>query len=209
MAEDDPKEEPWEHDLEDAEPFDHATSSSAPGRRRGAPALYGIMAEFDNPSDLVAAARRTYQEGYRRINGYSPYPIEELSEAIGFTRTSLPLIVLIGGTLGGLGGFFMQYWMAVIDYPLNVGGKPFNSFPLFIPVTFELTVLFSGLIAIAVLFARHRMWLFSKKRVCARVTDDRFVLVLKQSDASFDIDKAVKLFSRHHAINVEEGDQFV
>ena len=101
MAEDDPKEEPWEHDLEDAEPFHHAPSGSTHGRGRGAPALYGIMAEFDNPSDLVAGARRTFAAGYRRINGYSPYPIEELSEAIGFTRTSLPLIVLIGGISAG------------------------------------------------------------------------------------------------------------
>ena len=74
-------------------------------------ALYGVMAEFDTPTDLVAAARRTYEAGYRRINGYSPYPIEELSEAIGFTHTSLPLIVFIGGVVGGLSGFFMQYWM--------------------------------------------------------------------------------------------------
>ncbi len=82
-------------------------------------------------------------------------------------------------------------------------------FRLFIPVTFELTVLFSGLIAIGVLFARNRMWLFSKRRVFERVTDDRFVLVLKQSDASFDIDKAERLFARHNVINVVEGDQFV
>jgi hypothetical protein len=83
------------------------------------PKLYGVMAEFDNPTDLVAAARRTYEAGYRRINGYSPFPIEELSEAIGFRRTALPAIVLIGGILGGLGGFFMQYWMEVVNYPLS------------------------------------------------------------------------------------------
>ena len=138
MAEDDTKEEPWEHDLEDPSLFIMRPLRMAATARR---ALYGIMAEFDNPSDLVAAARRTYEAGYRRINGYSPYPIEELSEAIGFTRTSLPLIVLVGGILGGLGGFFMQYWMEVIDYPLNVGGKPYNSWPAFIPITFEITVL--------------------------------------------------------------------
>src|SRR5438270_13940140 len=101
------------------------------------PRLYGVMAQFDSPSALVAAARRTYEAGYRRINGYSPYPIEELSEAIGFTRTSLPLIVLIGGILGGLGGFFMQYWMEVIKYLLYLGGKAFNRWPAFIPITFD------------------------------------------------------------------------
>src|SRR6478672_1297725 len=111
-------------------------------RHRTAPALYGIMGEFNNPTDLVNAARKTYEAGYRRINGYSPYPIEELSEAICFTRTSLPLIVFIGGVIGGISGFLLQYWTEVVDYPLIVGGKPYNSWPAFIPITFECTVLF-------------------------------------------------------------------
>src|SRR5881296_2601611 len=84
-------------------------SPSSSSRRHHRQSLYGIMAEFEGPNELVHAARRTYEAGYRRINGYSPYPIEELSEAIGFTHSSLPLIVFIGGVLGGLGGFFMQY----------------------------------------------------------------------------------------------------
>src|SRR6185295_2683198 len=108
-----------------------ATHAPVHSRRHGVHPLYGIMAEFRNPTELVAAARKTYEAGYRRINGYSPYPIQELSEAIGFTKTSLPLIVLIGGIVGGLAGFFMQYWMEVVDYPLNVGGKPYNSWPAF------------------------------------------------------------------------------
>jgi hypothetical protein len=117
MAEDEKPEEPWEHDLEDPEPFHREPPAPVPGHRRGAPPLYGIMAEFDNPTALVSAARRTYEAGYRRINGYSPYPIEELDEAIGFKHTTLPLIVLIGGILGGLGGFLMQYWIAAVNYP--------------------------------------------------------------------------------------------
>src|SRR5258707_2311995 len=111
------------------------------------PRLYGVMAQFDNPSALVAAARETYAAGYRQINGYSPFPIEELSDAIGFKRTTLPLIVLAGGIIGAVGGFFMQYWMEVIDYPINVGGKPFNSWPAFISITFECTVLCAALAA--------------------------------------------------------------
>src|ERR1043165_5446661 len=87
------------------------------------PPLYGLMAEFESPTDLVEAARQTYDEGYRRINGYSPFPIEELSEAIGFHRNSLPLIVLIGGIIGGIAGYMMMYYMEVIDYPLNVDRK--------------------------------------------------------------------------------------
>jgi len=104
------------------------------------PPTYGLMAEFDNPTDVVAAAERVYGEGYRRIDAFSPYPIEALSEAVGVHSTKLPLIVLIGGILGCLAGYFMQYYVHVIDYPLNVGGKPFHSWPSFIPVTFELTI---------------------------------------------------------------------
>ena len=189
MADDDIKEEPWEHDLEDSEPFHHATTSAAHGRRRGTPALYGIMAEFDNPSDLVAAAKQTHQAGYRRINGYSPYPIEELTEAIGFTRTTLPLIVLVGGILGGLGGFFMQYWMAVIDYPLNVGGKPLNSWPAFIPITFECTVLVAAFAAVFGMLVLNKLPqpyhpVFNAPNF-ALATRDRFFLVIEANDPKF------------------------
>ena len=147
------------------------------------PRLYGVMAEFDNPSDLVAAARRTYEAGYRRINGYSPYPIEELSEAIGFTHTSLPLIVLLGGILGGLGGFFMQYWMEVINYPLNVGGKPFNSWPAFIPITFESTVFCAGHGMALTYFLR--CWLVpgaKAKNPDPRTTDDKFLMIVETKE---------------------------
>jgi hypothetical protein len=122
-----------------------------------APKLYGVMAQFDSPSHLVAAARETYEAGYRQINGYSPFPIEELDEAIGFKRTTLPLIVLAGGILGALGGFFMQYWTEVIDYPIIVGGKPFNSWPAFIPITFECTVLAASFAAVFGMLALNKL----------------------------------------------------
>jgi len=151
--------------------------------------LYGVMAEFDNPSDLVAAARRTYEAGYRRINGYSPYPIEELSEAIGFTHTSLPLLVFIGGVVGGLGGFFMQYWMEVLNYPLNVGGKPFNSWPAFIPITFECTILVAAFVAVFGMLALNKLPqpyhpVFNAPNF-ALATRDRFFLVVEASDRKF------------------------
>jgi len=179
---------------------DEAIHHSAPpalhGRRRTTPPLYGIMAEFDNPSDLVAGARRTYEAGYRRINGYSPYPIEELSEAIGFTRTSLPLIVLIGGILGGLGGFFMQYWMEVIDYPLNVGGKPFNSWPAFVPITFETTVLGAAFACVLGMLALNKLPqpyhpVFNAPNF-ALATRDRFFLVIEANDPLFKHDEATE-----------------
>jgi hypothetical protein len=208
MAEDDPKEEPWEHDLEDPEPFHHATTSTAHGRRRGAPALYGIMAEFDNPSNLVTAARRTYESGYRRINGYSPYPIEELSEAIGFTRTSLPLIVLLGGIVGGLSGFFMQYWMEVIDYPLNVGGKPFNSWPAFIPITFECTILVAAFSAVLGMLVLNKLPMpyhpvFNAPNF-ALATRDKFFLVIEANDPHFKHDEATRFMKTLGAIDVSD-----
>ena len=159
------------------------------------PKLYGVMAEFDNPTHLVAAARRTYEAGYRRINGYSPFPIEELSEAIGFRRTALPLIVLIGGILGGLGGFFMQYWMEVIDYPLNVGGKPFNSWPAFIPITFETTVLFAAFAAVFGMLALNKLPqpyhpVFNAPNF-ALATRDSYFLVIEASDQKFEHDQVM------------------
>jgi len=191
--EDDPKEEPWEHDLEDPEPF-HNAPPTAHGRRRVTPPLYGIMAEFDNPSDLVAAARQTYAAGYRRINGYSPYPIEELTEAIGFTKTTLPIIVFVGGLIGGLGGFFMQYWMEVIDYPLNVGGKPFNSWPAFIPITFECTVLVAAFSAVLGMLLLNKLPqpyhpVFNAPNF-ALATRDKFFLVIEANDPQFKHDEA-------------------
>jgi len=178
-------------------------------RRRTTPPLYGIMAEFDNPSDLVAAARQTYGAGYRRINGYSPYPIEELTEAIGFTRTTLPLIVLIGGILGGLGGFFMQYWIAVIDYPLNVGGKPQNSWPAFIPITFETTVLCAAFAAVFGMLALNKLPqpyhpVFNAPNF-AMATRDRFFLVIEATDPLFKHDDATQFMkSLEGAKNVSD-----
>ncbi|MFN2530281.1 MAG: DUF3341 domain-containing protein [Pyrinomonadaceae bacterium] len=168
---------------------------SLPPRRHHRQRLYGVMAEFDNPTDLVAAARRTYEAGYRRINGYSPYPIEELSEAIGFTRTSLPLIVLIGGVLGALGGFFMQYWMEVKDYPLNVGGRPYNSWPAFIPITFECTVLVAAFAAVLGMLALNKLPqpyhpVFNALNF-ALATRDRFFLVVEANDPKYDHDAVV------------------
>jgi hypothetical protein len=112
------------------------------------PDVYGLMAEFQDPNELVAAAHRAYHEGYRRMDAYSPLPIEELHEAIGFGHTRLPLIVLIGGIIGGLSGFGLQSWASIVAYPLNIGGKPLFSWPAFIPVTFECTILGAALSAV-------------------------------------------------------------
>ena len=93
------------------------------------PPIYGLLAEFAGPNELIAAARRAHEEGYTHLDAYTPYPIEEVAEALHMHDKRLPLIVLLGGIVGGLGGFGLQYWTAVVDYPINVGGRPFFSWP--------------------------------------------------------------------------------
>jgi hypothetical protein len=152
--------------------------------------IYGLMAEFDQPEILLAAARRSFTEGYRRMDAYSPFPIDGLAEAIGFHRTRLPLIVLIGGIIGCLGGFYLQYWAAVIDYPLNIGGRPLNSWPMFIPVTFELTILVAALSAVFGLLALNGLPMpyhpvFNVERF-QLATRNRFFLCIEAADPKFD-----------------------
>ena len=166
------------------------------------------MAEFESPSDLVAAAHRVYSLGYRRINGYSPYPIEELSEAIGFTKTSLPLIVFIGGIVGGLSGFFMQYWMAAIDYPINVGGKPTNSWPAWIPITFEMTVLFAAFSAVLGMLILNKLPqpyhpVFNLPNF-ALATRDRFFLAIEANDPKFNHAEVIELLKSLNAVAVND-----
>lgn len=108
-------------------------------------ALHGIMAEFDQPEELLTAARSAYHAGYRRMDAYSPYAVEGVADAIGFQKTRVPLIMLLGGISGALTAYGMQWYSAVIDYRLNVGGRPPHSWPAFIPITFELTVLFASI----------------------------------------------------------------
>ena len=154
------------------------------------PVIYGMMAEFDNPEQLSAGAERAHTAGYRRMDAYSPYPIEGLAEVIGFKRTHLPLIVLIGGILGGIGGFCLQYWTSVIDYPILVGGKPYNSWPAFIPVTFETTILGAALAAVLGMLALNGLPMpyhpvFNVERF-ALASRDRFFLCIEATDPKFD-----------------------
>jgi len=155
-----------------------------------APRLYGLMAEFDNPDTLVAATRRARQEGYRQLDAYTPFPIEELHDALGLHHTRVPLLVLIGGITGGLAGYGLQYWVSAVAYPLNVGGRPFHSWPSFIPVTFEMTVLFAALTAVVGMLALNRLPMpyhpvFNAPRF-ALATRDRFFLCIEASDPKFD-----------------------
>ena len=160
------------------------------------PLLYGVMAEFDNPEMLRSGAERAHAAGYRRMDAYSPFPIEGLAEVIGFKRTQLPLIVLIGGLLGGIGGFYLQYWISVIDYPMIIGGKPYNSWPAFIPVTFETTILGAALAAVLGMLGLNGLPMpyhpvFNVERF-ALASRDRFFLCIEAADPKFDVDNTVE-----------------
>jgi hypothetical protein len=152
--------------------------------------LYGLLAEFDNPTALVYAVRRAREDGYRRLDAFTPYPIEELTEALEFRRTRIPLVIFIGGVTGCVGGYLLQYFCAAWDYPINVGGRPLNSWPAFIPVMFELTVLIAALAAVFGLLGlcglpRPHHPLFNVDRF-ALASRDRFFLCIEARDEHFD-----------------------
>ena len=157
------------------------------------PSLYGVMAEFDNPAALVAAARKAYEKGYRKMDAYTPFPVEGLSEAIGFHHSRISLLVLLGGIAGAVGGYFLQYYASVVSYPINVGGRPLNSWPAFIPVTFELTVLCAALSAVFGMLALNGLPMpyhpvFNVSRF-ATASRSQFFLCIETDDPLFEIDK--------------------
>jgi Alternative complex III, ActD subunit len=152
--------------------------------------IYGLLAEFDTPTRLVEAANRTREAGYKKIDAYSPFPVEGLAEAIGFHHDLVPLITLIGGIVGGTTGYLMQWWIAAVSYPTNVGGRPYNSWPAFIVITFELTILFAAISSVLGMLALNGLPMpyhpvFNVPRF-AFATKDRFFLIIFASDAKYD-----------------------
>jgi hypothetical protein len=152
--------------------------------------IYGLMAEFESAQELLDAAERTHGAGYQKIDAYSPFPVEGLAEAIGFRKNRVALVVLIGGLLGGLSGYALQYWVAVITYPTNIGGRPYHSWPSFIIVTFELTILFAGLSAVFGMLALNGLPMpyhpvFNVAEF-AKASESKFFLVVFSSDPNYD-----------------------
>ena len=173
--------------------------------------LYGLMAEFDNADALLKAAQRTYDEGYRRMDAYSPFPIHGLAEAVGYRHRILPWLVLAGGILGGVAGFWLQYWVSVIELPLNIGGKPLNSWPSFIPVTFECTILGAALTAVLGMLALNGLPkpyhpVFNAERF-RLASSNRFFLCIEAADRKFELSAVtayLKSLSPYGVIEVEK-----
>ena len=156
----------------------------------GAP-IYGVLAEFDTPEALVAAVREARRAGYRKMDAYTPFPVEELTEALELGRTWVPAIVLVGGILGALLGYSLQYYIAVIDYPINIGGRPLHSWPAFIPVTFETTVLTAGVFAVLGMLALNGLPMpyhpVFNVPTFSLASHDRFFLCIEATDSKFDL----------------------
>jgi len=170
--------------------------------------IYGLLAEFTTAADLAVATRRAREAGYRRMDAYSPFGIEAVTEELGFNYTKVPLVCLLGGIFGGLGGFFMQYWIHVLNYPQNIAGKPLNSWPAFIVVAFECTILGASLSALLGMLALNGLPqpyhpVFNVPRF-AFVTRDRFFLAIEAADPKFDIHDTFRFLEGLGARDVQE-----
>lgn len=172
---------------------------------------YGLVAEFDTAQALVQAAEKARDAGYERMDAYSPFPIEGLMEALGHRARALPYLVLLGGLLGGLGGYFLQWYTATQSYPFNVGGRPLHSWPMFIPVTFECTILGAALTAVFGMLGLNGLPqpyhpLFHVERF-ALASRDRFFLAIRDSDKKFDLVQTRKFLESLGAREVTEVPQ--
>jgi Alternative complex III, ActD subunit len=173
--------------------------------------LYGLMAEFHSAEELLEAAKRAHETGYRHLDAFSPFPIEGLADALGFHRTRLPVLVLLGGLFGCCGGFFLQWWPNVIGYPMNVGGKPYDSWPAFIPITFEMTILFAALTATFGMLALNGLPApyhptFNVPRF-AQATKDRFFLLIMAGDPKFDSEQTRQFLTGLNPREVSEVER--
>ena len=173
--------------------------------------IYGVIGEFEKPEELVRAAAKIREAGYRYYESYSPFPVEGLPEAMGMRRNLVPLITLIGGLCGGLGGFGFQYWVNVYAYPLNIAGRPLNSWPAFIPVTFELTILCASLSAVFGMLALNKLPqphhpIFNAHRF-SHASQDRFFVCIQARDEKFNLAETARFLqglAAHHVSEVHD-----
>ena len=160
--------------------------------------LYALMAEFEDEHSFLEAVRRVVDAGYTEMDAYSPFPVEGAAEAMNLRRTGVPPLTLIGGILGLVGGFSLQYWVAVIAYPLDIGGRPLNSWPYFVPISYEMTILFASWITLLGMLAlnglpRPHHPVFNVPAF-ARASQDRFFVVIEASDPKFSYEGTRRFF---------------
>jgi hypothetical protein len=170
------------------------------------PPVYGVMAEFPSAEALIAAAHQVHAAGYQKVDAFTPYPIEAVSEALELPRSKVPLIVLAGGLLGGFGGYMLQYWSQLIVYPMNIGGRPFHSWPAFIVPTFECTILGAALSAVLGMILLNGLPqpyhpVFNVPRF-ALASRDRFFLVIEAGDEKFHPDATRRFLAGLNASEV-------
>ncbi len=173
-----------------------------------APALYGLLAEFDSATAIVDAARKARQAGFTKVDAYTPFPIHELDAALRLPRTRLPWLVLGGGITGMASGFALQYWASVIEYPLNIGGRPLASWPAFIVPSYELTILFSALTAVIGMIALNGLPMpyhpvFNVPQF-SNASGDRFFLSIETKDPKFDLASTRTFLEGLHPLGVTE-----
>jgi hypothetical protein len=154
--------------------------------------IFGLMAEFADEKKILVAAKSAYDHGFRKMDAFTPFPIDGLAENLGRKKSLVPLIVLIGGIVGGLSGYFMEWYANVISYPLNIGGRPFNSWPMFIPITFELTILCAALAGFIGMFALNKLPephhpVFNVPEFELASTD-KFFLCIQSDDPKFNLE---------------------
>ncbi len=173
---------------------------------RKVPKTYGVVAEFDSPEQLISAAKKAREAGYKQLEAYTPFPIHGLSDAVGFKDEKVPWIVFMGGLVGASAGYFLQYYTSVIDYPMNVGGKPLNSLPMFFPVTYECTILFASFGAFLGMLALNKLpqpyhAAFNTPGF-ERASQDKFFLAVEANDNQFDEVETKKFMETMEANNV-------
>jgi hypothetical protein len=176
----------------------------------GAP-IYGLMAEFSKSETLLAAARRAHEQGYRKMDAFTPFPVEGLAENLGRPKSLVPLVVLLAGICGGAGGYFMEWYAMSVDYPINVGGRPLNSWPPFVPITFELTILSGALAAVISMLAFNRLPrphhpVFNARHF-ERASTDKFFLCIEAEDPQFNPQTTRQFLETLEPDQVEEVEE--
>jgi len=172
------------------------------------PSIYGLLAEYETPEALVTATKAAHAKGYRAIDAFSPFPVHGLDKAMGINGTEMPFLVFCGGMFGLAGGFLLQCWAAMVAYPLNIGGRPYFSWPAFIPITFECGVLCAAATAVFGMFIRNGLPqpyhpLFNSDRFSG-ASSDRFFLCIESTDPLFDVERTTKELQSWSAKGVEE-----